>query len=84
MTLTDLDQLIREAAGRPVVLDAFPKVYEDETGVSLDPIGPEVPEPDDELVLYLLTERYPGILFDAADEFPGFREPDPVPLFVDV
>jgi hypothetical protein len=80
--LTDLDRLVREAAGRPVVLDAFPTVYYDETGPTLEPIGPELPEPTDELILSLLAERYPGVTFEPADEFPAIREPDPEPLIV--
>jgi hypothetical protein len=57
MTLADLDRLVRDAAGRPVVLDAFPPVYYDDTGASLEPLGPELPEPSDELVLSLLADQ---------------------------
>jgi hypothetical protein len=42
-----------------------------------------VPEPDHDLVLFLLRGRYPGVKFEPADEFPGFHEPDPVPLYVE-
>ena len=85
MPLADLDRLVREAAGRPVVLDSFPAVYEDPEnadGVSLEPLGPVITDPDDDLVLYLLDIRYPGVVFEPADEFPAFREADPVPDFV--
>jgi hypothetical protein len=78
VTLDEIDCRVREADGVAVPLDAFPLVYDAGDRVTLDPVGPVVPEPDDDLVLYLLELRYPGVMFEPADEFPGFRE-DPVP-----
>jgi hypothetical protein len=82
MTLDDLVRLVREAAGRPVVLDVAPTVYLDDDGATLEPTDEVLPEPADGLVLSLLADRYPGVVFDLPDEFPAFRPADPVPDFV--
>jgi hypothetical protein len=73
--LSDIDRLVQEANGRPVRLDALPKVYLDEDGVTFEPVGPEIPVPDDETLLFLLGERYPGVEFELPDEVPRLRPP---------
>jgi hypothetical protein len=73
--LSDIDRLVQESNGRPVRLDVLPKVYLDEDGVTFEPVGPEIPVPDDETFLFLLGERYPGVEFDLPDEVPRLRPP---------
>jgi hypothetical protein len=73
--LSDIDRLVQEANGRPVRLDVLPKVYLDEDGVTFEPVGPEIPVPDDETLLFLLGERYPGVAFDLPDHVPRLRPP---------
>jgi hypothetical protein len=82
MTLDEIDRRVLEANGRPVPLDAFPAVYDAGDRYTLDPIGPVALEADEELALFLLSARYPGVEFEPADEFPLFREADPEPDFV--
>lgn len=53
-----------------VRLDVLPKVYLDEDGVTFDPVGPEIPVPDDETLLFLLGQRYPGVAFDLPAHVP--------------
>jgi hypothetical protein len=65
-----IDRLVNTADGRLVRLDALPKVYLDEDGVTFDPVGPEIPVPDDETYLFLLGQRYPGVEFDLPDHVP--------------
>jgi hypothetical protein len=74
----DIDRLVSNAEGRVVRLDAVPKVYLDEDGVSFDPVGPEIPVPDDETLLFLLGQRYPGIEFDLPDLVPRLGSPDEI------
>jgi hypothetical protein len=73
-----IDRLISAAEGRPVRLEALPKVYLDEDGVTFDPVGPEIPVPDDETLLFLLGQRYPGVAFDLPDQVPRLRPVEPV------
>jgi hypothetical protein len=65
-----IDRLVNTAEGRLVRLDALPKVYLDEDGVTFDPVGPEIPVPDDETYLFLLGQRYPGVEFELPDHVP--------------
>jgi hypothetical protein len=74
--LDAIDQLVSTGAGRVVRLDAVPKVYLDEDGVTFDPVGPEIPVPDDDTLLFLLGQRYPGVIFELPDQVPRFRSPD--------
>jgi hypothetical protein len=76
--LDAIDRLVSSAEGRVVRLDAVPKVYLDEDGVTFDPVGPEIPVPDDETLLFLLGQRYPGVVFDLPDQVPRLRPPDQV------
>lgn len=76
--LDAIDRLVSAAEGRMVRLDALPKVYLDEDGVTFDPVGPEIPVPDDETLLFLLGQRYPGVDFDLPAQVPRLRPPDPV------
>ena len=71
-----IDHLVSTAEGRVVRLDVLPKVYLDEDGVTFDPVGPEIPVPDDETLLFLLGQRYPGVMFDLPDHVPRLRAPD--------
>jgi hypothetical protein len=71
--LDNIDRLVSAADGRVVRLDALPKVYLDEDGVTFDPVGPEIPVPDDETLLFLLGQRYPGVTFDLPDQVPRLR-----------
>ena len=73
-----IDRLVNSAEGRVVRLDAVPKVYLDEDGVTFDPVGPEIPVPDDETLLFLLGQRYPGVTFDLPDQVPRLHPADPV------
>ena len=65
-----IDRLVNTAEGRLVRLDTLPKVYLDEDGVTFDPVGPEIPVPDDETYLFLLGQRYPGVEFELPDHVP--------------
>jgi len=65
-----IDRLVNTAEGRLVRLDALPKVYLDEDGGTFDPVGPEIPVPDDETYLFLLGQRYPGVEFELPDHVP--------------
>ena len=65
-----IDRLVNTAEGRLVRLDALPKVYLDEDGVTFDPVGPEIPVPDDETYLFLLGQRYPGVEVALPDHVP--------------
>jgi hypothetical protein len=76
--LDAIDRLVAISEGRVVRLAAVPKVYLDEDGVTFDPVGPEIPVPDDETLLFLLGQRYPGVVFDLPDQVPRLRLPDPV------
>jgi hypothetical protein len=79
MTLAHIDQLVHDAEGRTVRLDAVPVVYLDEDGVTFDAVGDvTIPEPDDETYLYLLAERYPGVVFELPEDVPGFQSRDEV------
>jgi hypothetical protein len=73
--LDTIDRLVSTAEGGVVRLDALPKVYLDEDGVSFEPVGPEIPVPDDETLLYLLGQRYPGVEFDLPDQVPRLLPP---------
>jgi hypothetical protein len=73
--LDTIDQLVSTAEGRVVRLDALPKVYLDEDGVSFEPVGPEIPVPDDETILFLLGQRYPGVEFNLPAQVPRLRSP---------
>jgi hypothetical protein len=79
MTLDEIDRRVLEANGRPVPLDAFPTVYDAGDRYTLEPLGPVAPEADEELALFLLSTRYPGVEFEPADVFPGFHLADPEP-----
>jgi hypothetical protein len=79
MRLEEIDRRVVEADGRPVQLDAFPTVYDAGDRCTLEPLGPVAPEADEELTLFLLSARYPGVEFEPADEFPLFRQADPEP-----
>ena len=68
--LDAIDRLVTAAEGRPVRLDALPKVYLDEDGVTFDPVGPEIPVPDDDTFRFLLAQRYPGVAFDLPAQVP--------------
>ena len=68
--LDTIDQLVRTAEGRVVQLNVLPKIYLDEDGVTFDPVGPEIPVPDDETYLFLLGQRYPGVVFDLPGHVP--------------
>jgi hypothetical protein len=76
--LDAIDRLVTTAEARVVRLDALPKVYLDEDGVTFDPVGPEIPVPDDETFLFLLGQRYPGVLFELPDRVPRLRPPNQV------
>ncbi|HKB04131.1 MAG TPA: hypothetical protein VKD90_18050 [Gemmataceae bacterium] len=65
-----IDRLVSAAEGGVVRLEILPKVYLDEDGVTFDPVGPEIPVPDDETFLFLLGKRYPGVSFDLPDQVP--------------
>jgi hypothetical protein len=71
--LDAIDRLVSTAEGHVIRLDAVPKVYLDEDGVTFDPVGPEIPVPDDETLLFLLGQRYPGVEFDLPDQVPRLR-----------
>ena len=73
--LDAIDRLVTAAEGRVVRLDTLPKVYLDEDGVTVDPVGPEIPAPDDETLLFLLGQRYPGVRFDLPDHVPRLPAP---------
>jgi hypothetical protein len=73
--LDAIDRLVGAAEGRVVRLDALPKVYLDEDGVTFDAVGPEIPVPDDETLLFLLGQRYPGVAFDLPDQVPRLSPP---------
>src|SRR5262245_28219727 len=68
--LDTIDRLVNSAKGRVVRLHTLPKVYLDEDGVTFDPVGPEIPVPDDDTLLFLLGQRYPGVAFDLPDQVP--------------
>ena len=76
--LDTIDRLVAAAEGRVVRLGEVPRVYLDEDGVTFDPVGPEIPVPDDETLLYLLGQRYPGIEFDLPDQIPRLYQSVPV------
>ena len=65
-----IDRLVSAADGRVVRLVTLPKVYLDEDGVTFEPVGPEIPVPDDDTLLFLLGQRYPGVAFDLPDQVP--------------
>ena len=65
-----IDRLVRMAGGCTVFLDGVPRVYMVRGIPSLDPIGPEVPQPDELQVLAALGDRWPAVRFDLPDEFP--------------
>jgi hypothetical protein len=73
--LDTIDRLVSAAEGRVVRLDVLPKVYLDEDGVTFDPVGPEIPVPDDETYLFLLGQRYPGVMFDLPNHVPRLGSP---------
>jgi hypothetical protein len=79
VTLDEIDRCVLEANGQPVQLDAFPTVYDAGDHYTLEPRGPVAPEADEELALFLLSLRYPGVTFEPTDEFPAFHLADPEP-----
>jgi hypothetical protein len=81
VTLDEIDRRVLDADGGPVLLDTCPTVYDAGDRYTLEPAGAPLPVPDDELALFLLANRYPGVPFELPDEFPGFREAAPEPDF---
>jgi hypothetical protein len=73
--LDHIDRLVRSAEGRVVRLDIVPKVYLDEDGVTFEPRGPEIPVPDDDTLMFLLGQRYPGVSFDLPAQVPRLQPP---------
>ena len=65
-----IDRLVSAAEGRVIRLDTLPKVYLDEDGVTFDSVGPEIPVPDDDTLLFLLGQRYPGVVFELPAQVP--------------
>ena len=76
--LDAIDRLVSAAEGRVVRLDAVPKVYLDEDGVTFEAVGPEIPVPDDDTLLFLLGQRYPGIEFELPGQVPRLGSPNQV------
>jgi hypothetical protein len=73
--LDTIDRLVSAAEGRVIRLDTLPKVYLDEDGVTFDPVGPEIPVPDDDTLLFLLGQRYPGVVFELPAQVPRLCAP---------
>lgn len=82
MTLEDLDRIVAGGPAQPIRLDAYPRVFNAGDHVTLEPVGPEFPEPVEDLVHYLLDLRYPGVLFDLPAEVPAFHETADEPVYV--
>ena len=71
--LDAIDRLVIATEGSVVRLDGVPRVYLDEDGVTFEPVGPEIPVPDDDTLLFLLGQRYPGVAFDLPSQVPRLR-----------